>query len=139
MGRVPVPLAANRRWATVRDRKDHHDLHPMGLRPDLHLGALNSLLTNVDADGEHVDARPPRLCSRPCAMPPLAADAGPGPTAAGRSRAISSSWPLPPEDAAAAFTQFIDEPPPGQPDAAVSPPIRFIPGNHDHHLWSGPA
>ena len=41
-----------------------------------------------------------------------------------------------PEDAAAAFTQLIAGLRPGTPDAAVAPALRFVPGNHDHHLWS---
>ena len=41
-----------------------------------------------------------------------------------------------PEDAAGAFSQFIEGLRPGKPDAAVAPGFRFVPGNHDHHLWS---
>jgi len=39
-------------------------------------------------------------------------------------------------DAAATFAHLIEALRPGSPDAAVSPTIRFLPGNHDHHLWS---
>jgi UDP-2,3-diacylglucosamine pyrophosphatase LpxH len=104
---------------------------------DLHLGALNSLLTNVSADGERVDPSVP--------SPVL--------TALGEClRALRQSGQDPPqlivlgdlfelaltapEDASATFTQFIGAVQPGGREAAVAPALRFVPGNHDHHLWS---
>ena len=104
---------------------------------DLHLGALNSLLTNVSADGERVDASAP--------SPVL--------TALGQClRSLRQSGQDPPElivlgdlfelaltapeDAAATFSQFIGAVRPGAQSAAVAPALRFVPGNHDHHLWS---
>jgi UDP-2,3-diacylglucosamine pyrophosphatase LpxH len=104
---------------------------------DLHLGALNSLLTNVTHDGEHVD------------------DSGPSPVlealcACMRSLRQTDQEPpelvvlgdlfelalTSPEDSATSFSQFITALRPGMPDAAIAPALRFVPGNHDHHLWS---
>ncbi|MGD0393415.1 MAG: hypothetical protein ABSC41_12315 [Acidimicrobiales bacterium] len=104
---------------------------------DLHLGALNSLLTNVDADGEHVDgsAASPVLtalceCLRSLRTP------GQDPPELVVLGDLFELALTAPEDAAAAFTQFIAGLRPGKPDAAVAPALRFVPGNHDHHLWS---
>jgi UDP-2,3-diacylglucosamine pyrophosphatase LpxH len=104
---------------------------------DLHLGALNSLLTNVTDDGEHADgssASPvlTALCQcllslrRPGEDPPELVVLGDL-----FELALTS-----PEDAASTFSQFITALRPGMPDAAIAPALRFVPGNHDHHLWS---
>ena len=61
---------------------------------DLHLGALNSLLTNVTADGERVDgsgALPG--ADRSVRVPPVPAATRAGPARADRARATSSNWP----------------------------------------------
>jgi UDP-2,3-diacylglucosamine pyrophosphatase LpxH len=104
---------------------------------DLHLGALNSLLTNVTADGERVDATAPspvltalgeclRALRQPGQDPPELIVLGD----------LFELALTAPEDASATFAQFIAAVRPGQPDAAVAPALRFVPGNHDHHLWS---
>ncbi len=104
---------------------------------DLHLGALNSLLTNVTADGEHADgsAASPVLtalceCLRSLRTP------GQDPPELVVLGDLFELALTSPEDAAAAFTQFIAGLRPGGADAAVAPALRFVPGNHDHHLWS---
>ena len=103
---------------------------------DLHLGALNSVLTSVSADGEHVDKSSTSpvtsaLCDGLRALsqghePPQLIVAGDL-----FELALSST-----DDAAATFAQFIGCLRPGADNAAVTPNIRFIPGNHDHQLWS---
>ena len=104
---------------------------------DLHLGALNSLLTNVSADGERVDASAPspvltalgdclRSLRQPGQDPPELIVLGD----------LFELALTAPEDAAATFSQFIGAVRPGEHDAAVAPALRFVPGNHDHHLWS---
>jgi UDP-2,3-diacylglucosamine pyrophosphatase LpxH len=104
---------------------------------DLHLGALNSLLTNVTADGERVDASAPspvltalgeclRSLRQPGQDPPELIVLGD----------LFELALTAPEDASATFTQFIAAVRPGQSDAGVAPALRFVPGNHDHHLWS---
>ena len=40
------------------------------------------------------------------------------------------------EEAAATFAHLVVALAPGTADAAIAPGIRFVPGNHDHHLWS---
>jgi hypothetical protein len=104
---------------------------------DLHLGALNSLLTNVTSDGEHVDATAASpvlsaLCEclrslrRPGQDPPELIVLGD----------LFELALTAPEDAAATFSQFVRALRPGLADAAIAPAVRFVPGNHDHHLWS---
>jgi hypothetical protein len=104
---------------------------------DLHLGALNSLLTNVTSDGEHVDATAASpvlaaLCQclrslrRPGQDPPELIVLGD----------LFELALTAPEDAAATFSQFVRALRPGLADGAISPAVRFVPGNHDHHLWS---
>lgn len=104
---------------------------------DLHLGALNSLLTNVTGDGERVDGTAPSpvlsaLCDclrslhRTGASPPELVVLGDL-----FELALTSL-----EDAAGTFAQFVAGLRPGAANGAVAPQIRFVPGNHDHHLWS---
>ncbi len=104
---------------------------------DLHLGALNSLLTNVTEDGERVDgsAASPVLtalceCLRSLRTP------GQDPPELIVLGDLFELALTAPEDAAATFSQLIAGLRPGMPDAAVAPALRFVPGNHDHHLWS---
>jgi UDP-2,3-diacylglucosamine pyrophosphatase LpxH len=104
---------------------------------DLHLGALNSLLTNVTHDGEHVDGSGPSpvleaLCA--CMRSLRQADQEPPELVV-----LGDLFELAltaPEDAASSFSQFITALRPGMGDAAIAPALRFVPGNHDHHLWS---
>lgn len=104
---------------------------------DLHLGALNSVLTNVTADGQHVDGSTPapvltavseclRSLRAPGTEPPELVVLGDL-----FELALTS-----PEDAAATFSQFVTALSPGAGDGAVGTAVRFVPGNHDHHLWS---
>jgi UDP-2,3-diacylglucosamine pyrophosphatase LpxH len=104
---------------------------------DLHLGALNSLLTNVTSDGERVDATAPSPvllalceCLRSLRQP---GQAPPELIVLGDLFELALTAP---EDAATTFSQFIAALRPGAPDAPVAPALRFVPGNHDHHLWS---
>jgi UDP-2,3-diacylglucosamine pyrophosphatase LpxH len=104
---------------------------------DLHLGALNSLLTNVSDDGERVDGSSPSpvleaLCECLCSL--RAADQDPPELVVlGDLFELALTTP---EDAASTFSQFIDRLHLGTSGAAVAPALRFVPGNHDHHLWS---
>jgi UDP-2,3-diacylglucosamine pyrophosphatase LpxH len=104
---------------------------------DLHLGALNSLLTNVTDDGEHVDGTTPspvltalchciRSLRRPGQDPPQLVVLGDL-----FELALTSL-----EDAAVTFSQFTTALDADTAGGAVAPEVRFVPGNHDHHLWS---
>jgi UDP-2,3-diacylglucosamine pyrophosphatase LpxH len=104
---------------------------------DLHLGALNSLLTNVTPGGERVDssAASPVLtalcdCLRSLRQP------GQDPPELIVLGDLFELALTAPEDAASTFSQFITALRPGTPDAAIAPALRFVPGNHDHHLWT---
>jgi UDP-2,3-diacylglucosamine pyrophosphatase LpxH len=104
---------------------------------DLHLGALNSLLTNVTGDGERVDASAPSPvltalgdCLRSLRQP---GQDLPQLIVLGDLFELALTAP---EDATATFSQFIGAIRPGQSDAAVASALRFVPGNHDHHLWT---
>ncbi|HXR53827.1 MAG TPA: hypothetical protein VN793_02155 [Acidimicrobiales bacterium] len=103
---------------------------------DLHLGALNSVLTPVAQDGERVDQSSvsPVLVALCDALRTLSqGDDPPQLLVLGDlfEMALSS-----PDDSAAVFGQFITALRPGTTDAAVAPAIRFVAGNHDHHLWT---
>jgi len=104
---------------------------------DLHLGALNSVLTNVTSDGERMDASAPspvltalaeclRSLRKPGEDPPQLIVLGD----------LFELALTAPEDAATTFSHFISSIKPGLPNGAIAPAIRFVPGNHDHHLWS---
>jgi len=103
---------------------------------DLHLGALNSVLTSVHADGDRVDQSSvspvlTHLCEglkrlRHGGEPPQLVVLGDL-----FELALCST-----EDAAATFAHLLAALRPGSVDAAVAPVIHFIPGNHDHHFWS---
>ncbi len=104
---------------------------------DMHLGALNSILTAVVPTGDAVDQSTvspvmDALCAalaalrRPGEDPPQLVVLGDL-----FELALSSS-----DDAAATFAQLVAGLAPGRTGAAVSPDIRFLAGNHDHHLWS---
>ena len=103
---------------------------------DLHLGALNSLLTSVDPDGERVDRSSvsPVLVALCEALRSLRSGTDPPQLVVLGDLfelALCST-----EDAAATFARFVVALGLGTADAAVAPGIRFVPGNHDHHLWS---
>jgi UDP-2,3-diacylglucosamine pyrophosphatase LpxH len=103
---------------------------------DLHLGALNSVLTSVHPDGDRVDQTSVSPVIAPlCDGLRELSHGGDPPQLVVLGDlfelALSST-----ADAAATFAHLIEALRPGSPDAAVSPTIRFLPGNHDHHLWS---
>jgi hypothetical protein len=103
---------------------------------DLHLGALNSVLTPVADDGERVDSSfvSPVLVALCDGLRVLGQGHEPAQLVILGDlfeMALSS-----PDDSAATFAQFIDALRPGAADGAVSPVIHFVPGNHDHHLWT---
>lgn len=104
---------------------------------DLHLGALNSVLTSVTTDGMGVDRQ-----NASSTVSALARCLG----------ALAARQDEPPElvvlgdlfelaltttdTAAAAFGQFVAALEVGSDEAVVAPRIRFVPGNHDHRLWT---
>jgi UDP-2,3-diacylglucosamine pyrophosphatase LpxH len=104
---------------------------------DLHLGALNSLLTNVTSDGERVDGSAPSpVLSALCDCLRSLRRSGQDPPELIVLGDLFELALTAPDDAAATFSQLIAGLRPGRPDAAVAPALRFVPGNHDHHLWS---
>lgn len=104
---------------------------------DLHLGALNSVLTSVTDDGEGVDGSstsPVLLALADCIR---AIDDGQPERA--ELVVLGDLFELAlttTEIAGATFGQFVCALRIGEPDAAVAPLIRFLPGNHDHRLWT---
>ncbi len=97
----------------------------------------NSLLTNVSSDGERVDgsSASPVLtalcrCLRSLRQP------GQDPPELVVLEDLFELALTAPDDAASTFSQFISALDPGATDAAVAPALRFVPGNHDHHLWT---
>jgi len=104
---------------------------------DLHLGALNSLLTNVSADGESVDGTAPApVMTALCACLRSLRAPGQDPPQLVVLGDLFELALTTPEDAASTFSQLIGTLQPGGPGSAIGPVIRFVPGNHDHHLWS---
>jgi UDP-2,3-diacylglucosamine pyrophosphatase LpxH len=103
---------------------------------DLHLGALNSVLTNVTDDGMGVDGRGPSpvmAALGDCLRTLPAGGSAPQLVVLGDLFELA----LTPTDlAATTFGQLVSVLRLGQPDASVSPVIRFVPGNHDHRLWT---
>lgn len=101
---------------------------------DLHLGALNSVLSPVAADGEAIDpARPsPALETFRDTLHALGTGDPPQLVVLGDlfELALNST-----DDAGRAFGQFVQQLGIGTDRAVVAPVIRFVPGNHDHHLW----
>jgi UDP-2,3-diacylglucosamine pyrophosphatase LpxH len=104
---------------------------------DLHLGALNSVLTSVGPDGDSVDQSSvsPVLAALCDALRALrrSTETAPHLVVLGDlfELALCST-----DDAAATFAHMLRGLRPGCPDGAVAPEIHFLPGNHDHHLWS---
>ena len=103
---------------------------------DLHLGALNSVLTSVHPDGDRVNqasVSPVLVALCNCLRELTRGHDPPQLIVLGDlfELALCST-----NDAAATFAHLVESLGPGSADAAVAPAIRFIPGNHDHHLWS---
>jgi hypothetical protein len=97
---------------------------------------LNSLLTAVDPDGERVDRSSvsPVLAALCDSLGTLRRGSDPPQLVVLGDLfelALSST-----ADAAATFAQMVVGLRLGADDAVVAPGIRFVPGNHDHHLWS---
>jgi hypothetical protein len=104
---------------------------------DLHLGALNSVLTNVTADGERVDpSGPSPVLSALCDCLRSLRTPGQDPPELIVLGDLFELALTAPEDATTTFSHFVSGLRPGLPDGAVAPAMRFVPGNHDHHLWS---
>jgi hypothetical protein len=104
---------------------------------DLHLGALNSLLTNVTSDGERVDgSRPSPVLTALCECLTSLRQPDQDPSELIVLGDLFELALTSPEDAASTFSQFVAGLRLGRPQAALAPALRFVPGNHDHHLWS---
>ena len=104
---------------------------------DLHLGALNSVLSAVHPDGMSVDpaAVSPVLTALARCIEALGAPGAEPPTLMVLGDmfelALTST-----DVAAATFGHLVRALRIGEGDAAVAPEIHFVPGNHDHHLWA---
>ena len=103
---------------------------------DLHLGAANSVLTNLAYDGAHVSTPGPLLHRMLRGLKQLLADLDTTtpPTLVVHGDlfelALTST-----ELAADTFGHFVFEAW-GDPDRPLfAPEVLFVPGNHDHHLW----
>ena len=103
---------------------------------DLHLGALNSVLTNVDHGGGKVDTATaaPVLTSLGACLRALPAGADPPELVVLGDLFELALTPL--DDAAATFGHFVRAIGLGERDGAVAPHVRFVAGNHDHQLWT---
>ncbi len=102
---------------------------------DLHLGALDSVLTAVAPDGSAVDSSVPSpVLTALCECIEVLGDSDDPPDLVILGDlfelALGST-----DQAAATFAHLVRGLRPGTTGAAVSPLIRFVPGNHDHHLW----
>ena len=103
---------------------------------DLHLGALNSVLTSVDEKGE-VDRQSIAATTSALAECMYALHQGDDDPPALVVLGDLFELALVSTDlAAASFGQFVSALRIGRPDAVVAPRIHFIPGNHDHRLWT---
>jgi hypothetical protein len=102
---------------------------------DLHLGALNSVLTNVDDTGAGVDRSVPApvTAALGVALRTLAGDDPPELVVLGDLFELALT-PL--DDAAAAFSQFAQSVGFGSPDGAFADRLHYLAGNHDHLLWT---
>jgi hypothetical protein len=103
---------------------------------DLHLGALNSVLTNVSDDGSDVDtsAPAPALTALGACLRALTSGGKPPSLVVLGDLFELALTPL--DDAAATFAHFVRAIGLGAADGAVAPHVRFVAGNHDHQLWT---
>jgi hypothetical protein len=103
---------------------------------DLHLGALNSVLTEVAADGTAIEpSTPSPVLTALCECLRMVGDPADPPDLV----ILGDLFELalgPTEHAGVTFAHLVRGLRPGTTGAAVSPLIRFVPGNHDHHLWN---
>ena len=103
---------------------------------DLHLGALNSVLTNVGRSGQEVDRHGPAPALEAlgdCVRTLYGEESPPELVVLGDLFELALT-PL--DDAAATFGHFARAVGLGQEGAPVSPTMRFVAGNHDHQLWT---
>ena len=103
---------------------------------DLHLGALNSVLTNVAAGGGDVDVSAPAasLTALGGCLRSLAGGAEPPELIVLGDLFELALTPL--DDAAGTFTHFVRAVGIGEHDGAVAPHVHYVAGNHDHQLWT---
>ncbi len=104
---------------------------------DLHLGALNSLLTSVTEDGREVDRKTPAAAV--AALADCIYELHRGQSEPPELVVLGDLFELAlisSDMAAATFGQFVSALRIGQAEAIVAPVVRFVPGNHDHRLWT---
>lgn len=112
---------------------------------DLHLGAPDSTLTQLNAAGEFDAAQPSptllrfasslRRTLRHMAQAARAQGLTPSPPTLVLLGDILDLGISPMGQVARVFTQFVEALfPPGQ-EPVLSPTLLLVPGNHDHHLW----
>ena len=117
--------------------KDPHGPHSLGVHLRPPSGCAEQPVDQCHLDGERVDpsAASPFLTSLCECLRSLRAPGDDPPELIVLGDLFELALTAP-EDAAATFSQFISALRPGTGDAAVAPHIRFVPGNHDHHLWT---
>jgi len=103
---------------------------------DLHLGATNSVLSHVSADGVTIDHRAPAaaLEALGACLRSLRGD-DPAPQLVVLGDLIELAL-TPLHDAAITVGHFIEETGLGQADGAFDRTVRYVAGNHDHYLWT---
>ena len=103
---------------------------------DLHLGATNSVLTNLDDAGEHLAGPAPLLQGVLQGLRQLIARSGTTapPTLVLHGDLFELALTTT-ERAAETFGHFVVEAWGGPEAPLFAPEVLFVPGNHDHHLW----
>ncbi len=103
---------------------------------DLHLGADNSVLTNLDHDGDHADGPAPLLVAVLDALRGLIRDSGTTepPTLVVHGDLFELALTTT-EIAADTFGHLVTQAWGDPSDPLFGPDPVFVPGNHDHHLW----
>lgn len=102
---------------------------------DLHLGALNSVLSNVGPDGETItrDTAAPTLVALGDCLRTLPTGEPPQLVVLGDMLELALT-PL--EEAAVTVSHFVRETGLGDRGGAFGAEIRYVAGNHDHYLWT---
>lgn len=103
---------------------------------DLHLGAVNSVLTHLDEDGNHVDGPAPLLSAVLDGLRELVAASGSSkpPTLVLHGDLFELALTTT-EIAAQTFGHFVVAAWGGPGEPLFGDEVLFVPGNHDHHLW----
>ncbi len=103
---------------------------------DLHLGATNSVLSHVSADGLEIDhgAPAPALAALGACLRSLRGN-DPAPQLVVLGDLIELAL-TPLHDAAITVGHFIEQTGLGQDDGAFDRTVRYVAGNHDHYLWT---